>query len=136
MSRAVTLSPAERFFQFSLLGLVTALFLALADTGRLDLILHSLSFSLAFSGVGWLSRVWFGLRIPQRLITALATAYVLFYPIDYYFVSRDFFVATAFAGVCFPRRGSASFRRVPIAITCIRDRHFSRCWARRCSPHN
>src|SRR6185437_6430694 len=40
------------------------------------------------------------LRIPQRLITILDTAYILFYPIDFYFVSRDFFAATAH-GVCF-----------------------------------
>jgi transglutaminase-like putative cysteine protease len=92
-------SSIERFFQFSLLGLVTSAFCALADTGRLDL--ASLGFLLA--GVVWRGLIVAGVvrfQIPQRLITTLATAYVLFYPIDYYFVSRDFFAATAH-GVCF-----------------------------------
>ena len=40
------------------------------------------------------------MRIPQRLITVLATAYLIFYPIDYYLLSHDFFAATAH-GVCF-----------------------------------
>lgn len=99
MDCPAALSSVERFFQFSLLGLVTAAFCALADTGRLDL--PSLAFLLA--GVAWRGLVVAGVvrfRIPQRLITGLATAYVLFYPIDYYFVSRDFFVSTAH-GVCF-----------------------------------
>ncbi len=39
-------------------------------------------------------------RIPQNLIAVLATAYLIFYPIDYYLLSKDFFVATAH-GVCF-----------------------------------
>ncbi len=89
----------EHFFQFSLLGLVASAFCALADTGRLDL--PSLAFLLA--GVCWRGLVVAGivkLRIPQKLITVLATAYLIFYPIDFYFLSHDFFAATAH-GVCF-----------------------------------
>ena len=89
----------ERFFQYSLLGLVACAFCALADTGRLDL--ASLAFLLA--GGLWRGLMVAGLvrmRIPQRLITILATSYLVFYPIDFYFLSRDFFVATAH-GVCF-----------------------------------
>jgi hypothetical protein len=89
----------ERFFQFSLLGLVASAFCALADTGRLDL--PSLIFLLA--GVCWRGLMVAGLvqlRIPQHLITALATSYLVFYPIDFYFISHDFFLATAH-GVCF-----------------------------------
>ena len=89
----------ERFFQFSLLGLVASAFCALADTGRLDL--PSLAFLLA--GVVWRGFMVAGivhLRIPQRTITILATAYLVFYPIDFYFISHDFFAATAH-GVCF-----------------------------------
>jgi transglutaminase-like putative cysteine protease len=93
-------APAvERFFQFSLLGLVAAAFCALADTGRLDL--PSLAFLLA--GLVWrgfMSAGLLRLRIPQRLITVLATAYLVFYPLDFYFLSHDFFAATAH-GVCF-----------------------------------
>ncbi len=89
----------ERFFQFSLLGLVACAFCALADTGRLDL--PSLIFLLG--GVFWRGLMVVGLvrlRIPQHLITILATSYLVFYPIDFYFISRDFFAATAH-GVCF-----------------------------------
>ena len=89
----------ERFFQFSLLGLVACAFCALADTGRLEI--PSLTFLLA--GVvlrGLMVAGVIQLRIPQRLITILATGYLGFYPIDFYFVSHDFFAATAH-GVCF-----------------------------------
>ncbi len=89
----------ERFFQFSLLGLVACAFCALADTGRLDL--PSLLFLLA--GLVWRGLMVVDLvrlRIPQHLITILATAYLVFYPIDFYFISHDFFAATAH-GVCF-----------------------------------
>ena len=98
-ARSRTVPSIERFFQFSLLGLVTCAFCALADTGRLDL--PSLTFLLA--GVFWRGLMVLGLvklRIPQRLITILATCYLIFYPIDFYFISRDFFAATAH-GVCF-----------------------------------
>ncbi len=89
----------ERFFQYSLLGLVACAFCALADTGRLDL--PSLTFLLG--GVFWRGLTVAGLvsfRIPQRLVTILATSYLIFYPIDFYFISHDFFAATAH-GVCF-----------------------------------
>ena len=89
----------ERFFQFSMLGLVACAFCALADTGRLDL--PSLAFLLG--GVFWRGLMVAGvvrLRIPQHLVTILATAYLVFYLIDYYFISHNFFSATAH-GICF-----------------------------------
>ena len=98
-ARGQAVPAIERFFQFSLLGLITSAFCALADTGRLDL--PSLCFLLG--GVFWRGLMVLGivrLRIPQRLITFLATGYILFYPIDYRFISHDFFAATAH-GVCF-----------------------------------
>jgi hypothetical protein len=98
-ARGQAVPAIERFFQFSLLGLVTCAFCALADTGRLDM--PSLCFLLA--GVFWRGLMVLGivrLRIPQRLITVLATGYIFFYPIDYRFISHDFFAATAH-GVCF-----------------------------------
>jgi transglutaminase-like putative cysteine protease len=98
-ARVPAASPVEQFFQYSLLGLVATAFCALADTGRLDL--ASLSFLLG--GIVWRILMVAGvvrLRIPQRLITVLASAYLLFYPIDFYFLSHDFFAATAH-GVCF-----------------------------------
>lgn len=98
-ARPRTVASIERFFQFSLLGLVASSFCALAGTGRLDP--ASLAFLLA--GLTWRGFMTVGLarlRIPQYLITVVATAYLIFYPIDYYFISRDFFAATAH-GVCF-----------------------------------
>jgi transglutaminase-like putative cysteine protease len=92
-------SPVEQFFQYSLLGLVASAFCALADTGRLDL--ASLAFLLG--GIVWRILMVAGiirLRIPQKLITVLASSYLIFYPIDFYFLSHDFFAATAH-GVCF-----------------------------------
>jgi transglutaminase-like putative cysteine protease len=78
---------------------VACAFCALADTGRLDL--PSLSFLLA--GLSWRGLTVLGVvrfRVPQHLITVLAIAYIAFYPLDFYFISRDFFAATAH-GVCF-----------------------------------
>jgi transglutaminase-like putative cysteine protease len=98
-ARIPAASPVEQFFQYSLLGLVATAFCALADTGRLDL--ASLSFLLA--GIAWRILMIAGivrLRIPQRLITIIATSYLIFYPLDFYFISHDFFAATAH-GVCF-----------------------------------
>jgi protein-glutamine gamma-glutamyltransferase len=94
-----TVASIERFFQYSLLGVVASAFCALAGTGRLDR--PSLLFLLA--GLVWRGLMVAGVarvRIPQNLIAVVATAYLIFYPLDYYFLSRDFFAATAH-GVCF-----------------------------------
>src|SRR6185312_12416427 len=93
-ARPTAASPVEQFFQYSLLGLVATAFCALADTGRLDL--ASLAFLLG--GIGWRILMVAGivrLRIPQKLVTVLASSYLIFYPIDFYFISHDFFAATA-----------------------------------------
>lgn len=98
-ARIPAASPVEQFFQYSLLGLVASAFCALADTGRLDL--ASLTFLLG--GIVWRILMVAGvvrLRIPQKLITVIASSYLIFYPIDFYFISHDFFAATAH-GVCF-----------------------------------
>ncbi|HWC00002.1 MAG TPA: DUF3488 domain-containing protein, partial [Bryobacteraceae bacterium] len=98
-ARIPAASPVEQFFQYSLLGLVAAAFCALADTGRLDL--ASLTFLLG--GIALRILMVAGvvrLRIPQKLVTVLAGTYLIFYPFDFYFLSHDFFAATAH-GVCF-----------------------------------
>ncbi len=89
----------ECFFQLSLLGLVACAFCALADAGRLD----TPSLLFLFAGLIWRGLMTLGfirLVVPQRLITIVATAYLVFYPLDFYFLSHDFFAATAH-GVCF-----------------------------------
>jgi transglutaminase-like putative cysteine protease len=88
----------DRYFQFSLLGLVASGFFALANTGRLD------TATIAFTSAALLLRAlvlagWLRIHIPQGVVAA-AVGYVLFYPIDFLWISRDFFAATVH-GVCF-----------------------------------
>jgi protein-glutamine gamma-glutamyltransferase len=92
-------SSVERFFQFSLLGLVASGFFALAGSRYLDAPTLWLSFlALALRAV--MVAGWVRFTIPVQLVSAAALAYVAFYPIDFYFLSRDFFTATLH-GVCF-----------------------------------
>ena len=89
----------ERFFEFSLLGMVATGFLALASSGFLD------RPTLILTILGLLLRVFMvagvvTFRIPPALVSALALAYVLFFPIDLWLISRDFLTVTVH-GVCF-----------------------------------
>jgi transglutaminase-like putative cysteine protease len=96
---ARTTGGVDRFFQFSLLGLVASGFFALASSRYLDrptLVLTSLALLVRALIVA--GRLRF--TIPPRLISGAALAYVFFYPLDFYFLSRDFFTATLH-GVCF-----------------------------------
>lgn len=89
----------ERFFQFSLLGLVASGFLALAGSGYLDrptlvlTFLGLLARALAIAGVA-------RLRFTPRQATIAALLYLAFLPADYYWISREFLTATVH-GVCF-----------------------------------
>jgi transglutaminase-like putative cysteine protease len=83
----------DRFFQFSLLGLVASGYLAVAGSGYLD------TATLVLTAVGLLLR---GLlvagvlrfELSDQTATILAISYVAFFGIDYAFVSRDFLTAT------------------------------------------
>ncbi len=91
--------PVERFFQFSLLGLLTSGYFALAGTGYLDrptLILTFLGLLIRAAMVAGFLR----LEIPARIVSLTALAYVAFFPIDLYFISHDFLTTTVH-GVCF-----------------------------------
>lgn len=89
----------ERFFHFSLLGLVASGFLALVGSGYLDrptvllTLLGLLLRALAISG-------FLRLRFTARHASIAAIAYLAFLPADYYLISRDFLTATVH-GVCF-----------------------------------
>ncbi len=89
----------ERFFEFSLLGLVASGFFALAGARYLDrptLVLTFLALLLrALIIAGWVK-----LEISPRAISAAALLYLGFYPLDFYLLSHDFFTATLH-GVCF-----------------------------------
>ena len=86
-------SGVERFFQFSLLGLVASGYLAVAGSGYLD------TPTLAITAAGLLLRGilicgWLRLELSDRLTTLVTAGYAGFFVLDYYFLSRDFLAAT------------------------------------------
>jgi protein-glutamine gamma-glutamyltransferase len=83
----------ERFFQFSVLCLVASGYLAVAGSGYLDLP------TIVLTGAGLVLRALLvtgavKLKISDRLVTLLTLAYIGFYPLDYFFLSRAFLQAT------------------------------------------
>ncbi len=85
-------SPADKFFEFSLLGLLTSGFLAVVGSGYLDvptmLITAGALAARALIAAGVLR-----LNLPPAVVTAATLAYVGFYPIDYFFISQTFIPA-------------------------------------------
>ncbi len=89
-------SPAvsvDRFFQFSLLGLVASGYLAVAGSGYLD------TPTILLTAGGLLFRgllIWglVRLEITERTSTVVTVAYTGFYLLDYFFLSREFLSAT------------------------------------------
>ena len=89
----------ERYFQFSLLGLISTAYFALAASGYLDrptLILTFIGLLIRAAMVAGVLRF----QIPVHLISMAALGYIAFFPLDFYFLSRDFLAATVH-GVCF-----------------------------------
>src|SRR5215208_1517428 len=83
----------ERFFQFSLLGLVASGYLAVAGSGYLDLP------TVVLTAAGLLLRALLvcgalRLEISDRTTTILTLAYTIFFGVDYLLLSRDFLQAT------------------------------------------
>jgi protein-glutamine gamma-glutamyltransferase len=86
-------TAVERFFQFSLLGLVSSGYLAVAGSGYLD------APTLVLTGAGLLLRALLiagvvRLQIPEATVRLLAIGYLSFFGIDYLFLSRDLLTAT------------------------------------------
>src|ERR1700685_2793224 len=101
MSRSVANAAlsVERFFQFSLWGLVVSGYLAVTGSGYLD------TPTLMLTGAGLLLRALLiagvlRFNLSDNLVTALTLAYVAFFPLDYFFLSRTFIAATVHL-VCF-----------------------------------
>ena len=92
--------PVEQFFQVSLLGLLTSGFLALAFSGYLD------PATVTLTSLGLLVRAVavLGLRpqldLPTAIANALTIAYIGFYPLDLFYLSREFIPATIHL-ICF-----------------------------------
>src|SRR5215813_1750637 len=83
----------ERFFQFSLLGLVTSGYLAVAGSGYLD------APTIVLTTIGLVIRaLWIlgALRfeISERAATVATIAYSAFFLFDYLVLSREFLPAT------------------------------------------
>ena len=83
----------ERFFQFSLLGLVASGYFAVAGSGYLD------TPTLALTGAGLFLRALFiagiiRFRISDSAAGMIALSYIAFFAVDYAFLSRDFLSAT------------------------------------------
>lgn len=85
--------PVERFFQFSLLGLVASGYLAVAGSAYLDvptMVLTGGGILLRASLVSGLVR-W---NLSERGATIAALLYAAFFPIDYFLLSHDFLSST------------------------------------------
>ena len=83
----------ERFFQFSLLGLVASGYLAVAGSGYLD----APTIALTTAGLVLRAVLICGLlrwNLSDRLTTIVTIAYAAFFVADYFLLSRDFLAAT------------------------------------------
>ncbi|HUB82531.1 MAG TPA: DUF3488 and transglutaminase-like domain-containing protein [Bryobacteraceae bacterium] len=84
--------PVERFFQFSLLGLLASGYLAVAGSAYLDLP------TMVLTGAGILLRALMvagvvRLNISERAATVAALVYSAFFAADYFLLSRDLLTA-------------------------------------------
>lgn len=85
--------PVERFFEFSLLGLLASGYFAVVGSGFLDIP------TVVVAGLGLVLR---GLLVAgvlrfefsARLVAVLTLVYIAFYPFDYLFISKEFLQAT------------------------------------------
>jgi len=85
-------SPVDKFFQFSLLGLLLSGFLAVAGSGYLDgPTLYATATALALRALSAAGVV--RIELPSGVVTALTLGYIGFYPIDYFFISQNFIPA-------------------------------------------
>ncbi len=83
----------ERFFQFSLLGLVASGYLAVAGSGFLD----APTVTLTAAGLLLRAVLVVGLlrmEISERATTIVTLAYTVFFGLDYLLLSRDFLQST------------------------------------------
>lgn len=87
------IASIERFFRFSILGLVASGYLAVAGSGYLDIV--SAGAVGAAILVRTLSEVGLvRLRLREIWVTALTVAYIGFYALDYLYLSQEFLTAT------------------------------------------
>ncbi len=90
---AGALVSVERFFQFSLLGLVASGYLAVAGSGYLD----APTIALTTAGLVLRAALICGVlrwNLSDRFTTIVTVAYAAFFVGDYFLLSRDFLAAT------------------------------------------
>src|SRR5580700_2545347 len=85
-------SPVDRFFELSLLGLLASGFLAVAGSGYLDIP------TIVVTSAAFLARILmvaglFRFDPPPTAVTIVTLAYFVFFPIDYFLISRFFIPA-------------------------------------------
>src|SRR5579864_9576430 len=85
-------SPVDRFFEFSLLGLLASGFLAVVGSGFLDMP------TMLLTAAALLVRAFLAagvLHFEPRpgIVTAVTLAYIGFLPVDYFYISQAFIPA-------------------------------------------
>ncbi len=85
-------SPVDRFFELSLLGLLASGFLAVAGSGYLDVPTIVLT-SAALVARALMVAGLFRFDPPPAAVTIVTLAYFVFFPIDYLLISRFFIPA-------------------------------------------
>jgi transglutaminase-like putative cysteine protease len=86
-------SPVDRFFQFSLLGLLASGYLAVVGSGYLDMpTMVITAATLVLRGL--ITAGVLAVEFPPAIVTAATLAYAGFYPIDYFYVSGAFIPST------------------------------------------
>lgn len=90
---------ADRFFELSLLGLISSGYLAILGSGYLDTpaaVLTAAGLALrALLVLGWLRK-----ELTPRAVAAATVTYLAFFPLDWLFISRELLRATVHL-VCF-----------------------------------
>lgn len=92
-AHSLRLRPLERFFEYSLFGMVASGYGALAASGELHPAISALAaavLSLRLLVLGG----WLQVEAHPRWVTGAVLAYLGFYPLDYLYVSGDFLRAT------------------------------------------
>ena len=85
--------PVERFFEFSLLGLLTSGYFAVVGSGFIDFA-TTLATASALVLRAFIVAGFVRLDLSNRLVNAVTLAYIGFYPLDYLYVSGEFLPAT------------------------------------------
>ena len=86
-------SPVDRFFQFSLLGLLASGYLAVVGSGYLDMPTMVIT-AAALVLRGLITAGVLAVEFPPAIVTAATLLYAGFYPIDYFYVSGAFIPST------------------------------------------